>query len=232
MRDALRKTIAVFSAVAIFIICVSLGSATEVKRYYGDVDDDGTVSASDARTALLCAVNLEGGELSGSDYDCADIDRDGTVTIADARLILRTSCELISPVVMDVTEFDPHEKDFIKLVNTERCKTVDLNTLAYSETLCKAAQKAAEDFCERTGTAFINSDGSYYFKLLSAEGIKFSSADKIIIESGSGYTGAFNKMMDNAQSKKALLSGNFNKMGVGGYSSDGRTFYWCVFLVN
>ncbi len=231
MRNAFKKLTAVFSAFAILIICVSFGGATEVKRYFGDVDNDGTVSADDARTALLCALGISGGEIYGEDYNCADIDRDGTVTIADARLILRTSCELVSPVLMDVTEFDPHEKDFIKLVNAERCKSVDLNTLIFSDELCKAAQKASKDFCENTGTAFVGSDGGYYYKLLSDSGIKFTFADKIITESGSGYTGAFNKMLNNTQSRKALLSGNFNKIGVGGYSSDGRTFYWCVFLI-
>ena len=58
----------------------------------GDVDGDGSVTASDARLALRAAVGLE--TLDEETADLADADRDGKITAADARLILRAAVGL------------------------------------------------------------------------------------------------------------------------------------------
>ncbi len=58
----------------------------------GDVDADGTISATDARLALRASVNLE--QLTANQTKAADADKDGTVAAADARLILRASVGL------------------------------------------------------------------------------------------------------------------------------------------
>ncbi len=58
----------------------------------GDVDDDGTVSASDARLALRASVGLE--KLNDAQKQAADADKDGAISAADARLILRASVGL------------------------------------------------------------------------------------------------------------------------------------------
>lgn len=58
----------------------------------GDVDNDGKVTASDARKVLRAAADLE--ELSGQSLLNADIDNDGTVSATDARSILRKAAGL------------------------------------------------------------------------------------------------------------------------------------------
>ena len=60
----------------------------------GDVDGDGSVTASDARLALRVSVGLETYGSADSVYQAADVDRDGTVTAADARIILRLAVGL------------------------------------------------------------------------------------------------------------------------------------------
>lgn len=55
----------------------------------GDVDGDGDVDVSDARTALRAAVGLE--KLDEKQKKAADVDGDGKVTVSDAREILRTA---------------------------------------------------------------------------------------------------------------------------------------------
>lgn len=59
---------------------------------YGDVNADGTVAVSDARTALRVSVGLE--TLSEAAYILADVNKDGKVEVSDARLILRASVGL------------------------------------------------------------------------------------------------------------------------------------------
>ncbi len=58
----------------------------------GDIDMDGSVSASDARKALRIAVGLE--EKTDQAVMLADYDQDGTVSASDARTILRVAVGL------------------------------------------------------------------------------------------------------------------------------------------
>ncbi len=58
----------------------------------GDVNDDGDVTATDARLALRASVKLE--SLSDTASKAADVNHDNSVTAADARIILRVSVKL------------------------------------------------------------------------------------------------------------------------------------------
>lgn len=62
-------------------------------RYFGDIDDDGSVSAADSRAALRHTVGLEN-ITATEDLMFGDVDFDGEITPADARLILRMSVGL------------------------------------------------------------------------------------------------------------------------------------------
>lgn len=82
-------------------------------RLFGDIDGDGTVSVSDARTALRHAVQLEIiKDTVGLIY--GDVDFDGGIDVADARLILRMA------VMLDPTFSEVPEGKEIKIVKTER----------------------------------------------------------------------------------------------------------------
>ena len=58
----------------------------------GDVDFDGSVTSSDARLILRCAVGLE--NFGQAQLQLGDLDRSGDITSADARLALRTAVGL------------------------------------------------------------------------------------------------------------------------------------------
>ncbi len=60
----------------------------------GDVDNDGGVTAGDARVALRIAVGLEEAPYGSPRFLAADADKDGSVTAGDARLILRAAVGL------------------------------------------------------------------------------------------------------------------------------------------
>ncbi len=58
----------------------------------GDVDNDGKITANDARQALRASVALT--TLKGQAFFAGDADRDNKITAGDARLILRASVKL------------------------------------------------------------------------------------------------------------------------------------------
>jgi hypothetical protein len=60
----------------------------------GDADNDGTVTASDARLALRCAVKLEDYAPDSPEFIACDTDHNGSITAADARSILRAAVKL------------------------------------------------------------------------------------------------------------------------------------------
>ena len=79
----------------------------EYRRLRGDLDEDGRISAADARLSLRAAVGLEA--LSEVQKLVGDVDGDFRLTAADARLILRVAVQLAA--------FDPdtiviHASDF------------------------------------------------------------------------------------------------------------------------
>ena len=65
-------------------------------RLPGDVDNDGRITAADARLALRRAVDLETYAEGTPDFIACDIDKDGKATAGDARIILRIAVDLES----------------------------------------------------------------------------------------------------------------------------------------
>lgn len=72
------------------------------KRKLGDIDGDGSVTASDARLALRNAVGLQ--TLQPAQKLAADVDFSRSITAADARAILRAAVDL-EPIVPETIEY-------------------------------------------------------------------------------------------------------------------------------
>ena len=77
--------------------------------WHGDVDNDGDVTAADARLALRAAVGLEDYAPQSLPFVRADYDKDGEITASDARMILRTAVAL-EPLIESVS-MTPDEPD-------------------------------------------------------------------------------------------------------------------------
>lgn len=74
-------------------VTVNLQYTPELPEYtLGDVNSDGSITASDARLALRASVSLE--KLSETQTLAADVDKNKKITASDARMILRTSVGL------------------------------------------------------------------------------------------------------------------------------------------
>ncbi len=79
----------IFVFILLFLLCI--GASAKVVLL-GDVDMNGTVSASDARKVLRVSAQLE--EAGENIFPVADADKDGRITSSDARKILRISSML------------------------------------------------------------------------------------------------------------------------------------------
>ena len=84
--------------VALFAFSVSplLKANAAETIYFGDINENGTVEAADARLILRYAVDLE--TFSKTQTKLADCDNNGDINASDARKALRVSVNLESPV--------------------------------------------------------------------------------------------------------------------------------------
>ena len=97
----MRKKAIILFFVVIILFCVS--GVMSYASILGDVDNDGQVSASDARLVLRAAVGLE--MLTNDQFVSADTDFDDKISASDARMILRAS------VGLEVLSNNPDEKN-------------------------------------------------------------------------------------------------------------------------
>lgn len=232
MKSLSKKITAAAVAAVLLVLSALPAGALEIKRYYGDIDDDGVVSTSDAREILLIALEISDKELGDTDMLCADVDKNGRVTVNDARLALLAAIEIASPELMPPIPFDPCTEEFLSEINGLRSRYANkaLEPLVLSDELSNVAYEAAKEFADVTGTAYYTADGSHYYKLLDDNNISYSVADKFVVAASTNYKKAYRELVDNEQCKKAMLSSNFSKIGIAAYSNDGRTFYWCMFF--
>ena len=233
MKRTVKRIALVFLSVLLIAVSCLPMFAFEVKRYYGDIDNDGKVTVTDARTILIMAIGLFEGSLSEQDAAAADVDDNGEINLVDARLALRMAAQLEPKKYMTAYEFDPHAEEFTALINDYRKLKSDgaLRDLTVSQELCTVADQAAMEFALQTGTALRRGNGTYFNTLLEEKGVKYNFADKVMCVTTTSYGQCFDKMMSEQQARKAFLSGNFTEIGIGAFSRDGRTVYWCIILI-
>ena len=89
------KRILLLIAALLLLIVFAVNAAAGTARFVGDVNNDGVVTAEDARVTLRASVGME--TLPGELLARADLDADGKLSSADARLVLRISVGLETP---------------------------------------------------------------------------------------------------------------------------------------
>lgn len=231
MSRKIRAILVCMLAFLLILVSVIPNSAIKINRLYGDINNDGYVTTEDARIALFVVAQIYERELRGMDFEAADIDGDAVITTQDARLILKAAAGQIEQKPMEGYEFSENPEEFAERINEYRFEdNHEAIKFTLSTELCNAARIAAEEYALKTGSALTREDGTYYYKLLDEMGIEYACADKIIIHSSFGYEQAIDKILSDSQAEKSLTSNNFSNIGVGAFSNDGRTFYWCIFL--
>lgn len=231
MKKTIKIIVSAIVITAVIVLSVMPFGAIEIKRYYGDLNNDSFITTQDAIIALSIAAGIYEDDVAGMEFECADILKNNKIDTNDARYILRTAAGQEARRQMEGYEFTENGEAFLKEVNNMRIKK-GISSLKLSKELSSAARIAAEEYATKTGTAFSRNDGSYYYTLLDERNISYTFADKIIIPASYSYKQTLKELQKIEQSKKALCSKNFKKFGVGAYSKDGRTFYWCIFLTD
>ena len=231
MKKAFKISVIAVVITAIIVLTAMPFGAIEIKRYYGDINNDANVTTQDVIIALSVATGIYQDDLTSMDFEASDMDGDNSITTNDARLILKTAAGQEFKRQMEGYEFSENPDLFLKKVNEMRVDE-GASSLKLSKDLCNIAREAAEEYATKTGTAFAREDGSYYYSLLDEKGVSYTIADKMIIPASFGYKETFDELVKVQQSKKALCSKNFKKFGIGAYTKDGHTFYWCIFLTD
>ncbi|MBQ7961827.1 MAG: dockerin type I repeat-containing protein [Clostridia bacterium] len=88
-------------------------SADVTHIYYGDLNENGRVEASDARLVLQKAASLI--TLTDRQMALADVNQDGRVSAMDARTVLRTAARIEAPVVFETNGTEDETVDYIAL---------------------------------------------------------------------------------------------------------------------
>lgn len=89
---------------AVIVFVLASGSAFAIEYLLGDVDKNGVLEASDARSVLRYSLELD--SPSEVQKKLADADGDGSLTPGDARLVLRMSLQLEKTVHKDIDDPD------------------------------------------------------------------------------------------------------------------------------
>lgn len=90
-------------------------ASAEGETYYGDLNENGRVEASDARLVLQKAASLI--TLTDRQMRLADCNQDGKITAIDARTALRTAARLETPIVFENAEIITQGEFITNLMN-------------------------------------------------------------------------------------------------------------------
>ena len=156
-----RKLCKIVSVITLAIMCLSIAVVpVGAAAYYGDIDMDGNVSASDARKVLRHSAKIQ--LLDDSLFARADVNLDEKITASDARLILRVAAKL--------DEFEEYEDAVIDQIELDEYNGIRSNKLPYEVKGLKIesiSYNADEDEVQlairnKTGHAVENSSYIYY----------------------------------------------------------------------
>ena len=101
-KNGMRR-LALFCVGALLLSVSSFAAGSNYIK--GDVDDDGRITANDARFILRVSVGLEECADDSVTMKCGDVDADGRLTATDARYVLRAAVGLTDiKTLKDITE--------------------------------------------------------------------------------------------------------------------------------
>ncbi len=125
----IRRITAVMLTVSLLFSFAVIFASAEAPEL-GDVNGDGKITASDARSTLRASAKLE--ELTEEQLKVADVDFNGRVSAADARIILRVSAKL--------EEFKAEETTTDETTTAEATTKAPETTTKAPETTTKAPE--------------------------------------------------------------------------------------------
>ncbi len=129
------KKILIACSVIIMLLCLNV---TVFAAYLGDIDGNGTLTASDARAILRHSAKLE--SIAEEILPLADVDKNGNVNAADARLALRMGAKLDELI-------EDHTHDY----KTTEIQKQDCEKDGIIEYRCSVCDHSYQDVTKATG---------------------------------------------------------------------------------
>ncbi len=224
-----HKAISFFLSLAVFTVgFITVQAEPAVKRYYGDIDNNGVVDVTDARMVLRMAAGIIGMP-SEEVFLCADIDRNNTLNYTDARLILRMAADL-EPLEYMNSGGPGDTAGLLNKFNTYRSR-YSLTGFSAPDTLSAAAATLAEEYYQ-TGDPALRLDRSYWFTAVTDAGLSPLFADAAFYQGAKSSDAAYSVFSGNAKTLKNLKYDSFNTIGIGCYEAPDGYYYWCVIFAN
>lgn len=222
-----KKLISLILAVVLAAIIPVTCLAAEGRRYYGDVDSDGSVTTTDARLCLRIAAQLDA-QPTGNDFRACDIDSNGRILTDDARAILRMAAELMGKVFLDGSGKPGDILELMRQINSLRADK-SLSQLTPVSAVCGAAATLAKEFAE-TGNTVCRPGGAYWYTALTSRNITYTHADADYYKGSEEPTFAIGSLSANTQARSNMLNDYFTKIGVGCYIGT-DAYYWCIIYI-
>ncbi len=133
------KKFLIACSVIIMLLCLNV---TVFAAYLGDIDGNGTLTASDARAILRHSAKLE--SIAEEILPLADVDKNGNINAADARLALRMGAKLDELI-------EDHTHDY----KTTEIQKQDCEKDGIIEYRCSVCDHSYQDVTKATGHEFI-----------------------------------------------------------------------------
>ncbi|MDR1628885.1 MAG: CAP domain-containing protein [Oscillospiraceae bacterium] len=204
---------------------------------WGDIDQNGALTAADARLALRASANLEA--LDETQKELCDVDRDNKITAADARMILRVSAGLEKEDTSGTdtnTETPPpqgddavraYEKAVVALTNNYR-RANGLSDLKENTKLSQVARTKSQDMLEKGYFAHESPTYGTPFAMMKQFGITYRSAGENIAKGYQTPEEVVNGWWNSPGHRQNMLNASFTEIGVG-YVANGR--YWTQMFI-
>ncbi len=228
MKLMIKTVSLVLSLAALASGFVYVRAEPAAKRYYGDLNKDGTVDIKDAVIVLRMAVNLIGMP-SEENFVCADIDRNDIINTTDARLILRMAASL-EPLEYINSGGPGDTAGLLYMLNKYRSAN-SLTALNSPKQFSTAAAVLAEEYY-RTGSPALRLDGTYWITALADESISPLFADAAFLKGAKNRSAIYSVLTADKKTVKKLKNSRFDSIGIGCYEAPNGYYYWCVIFAD
>ena len=154
MKKITRALSFILCSVILLCLTVTFSSANSASYQYGDADNNGQITAADARIILRVSVGME---MITAPLTYYDTDNDGRITSADARLALRMATGLYtherSITVPDGAEIIGYSSENYPIYKIDGCFYVD-GILLVNKTYSVPYNYAPGDLTQECKAAF------------------------------------------------------------------------------
>lgn len=230
---AFKKITCTLLALTMGLTAVTFTANAATEKIYGDINEDGKISISDATE--LQKILVESRSLSFDQAKMADVDDNGTINISDATAIQKYLVQLESwgktgqPYVTEEQkqQLEQMRQEVFKIVNEERTSR-GLSALTYNYELEKCTAVRAEEITEVF--AHTRPNGQSWSTVMKEQGISYFTAGENI---AAGYPTAEMVMqgwMNSDGHRANILSPNFHQFACGVTISNGMAYWVQLFI--